>query len=270
MVPLGDRPVLGHLLTALEAGGGRLRAVNTHHLQKEISSYIRLYDASVYVSHEEELRGTAGGVWAARAAFEPAPLLVWNADILTQPQIAELVDGLERGPLALSVEVLGPGQGNVGLDAEGRVVRLRKLAIGEEVVGGNYVGIMAMRPDCFEALPSRGCLIGDLAIPLMQRGPGIVGIAHQARWSDLGSLRAYLHENIRWLRDEGTGNNWLAPSADVAPKVELHSCVVGAGATIRGQGLVERVVVWPNATCEAPLSDAIVTPEAGVVPVRAG
>ncbi len=267
MVPLGDRPVLAHLLLALEAGGGCLRAVNTHHLQEKIFEFINGYDRSIHVSHEEELRGTAGGVWAARAAFAPAPLLVWNADILTRPRIEELVQGLERAPLALSVELLPAHQGNVGLDAVGRVVRLRQCAIGNEVVGGSYVGILAMRPDCLEAMPEQGCLIGDVAIPLMQRAEGIVGIAHESRWCDLGSLRAYLDENLRWLSERANAS-WCEPSAMVNSMVQLRASVVGAGAKIRGQGLVERVVVWPGASCEAPLSDAIVTRQAGVVTVR--
>jgi len=267
LVPLGDRPVLAHLLSALEAGGGRLRAVNTHHLQEKISEFIYGYDPSIHVSLEEELRGTAGGVWAARAAFAPAPLLVWNADILTRPKITELVQGLKRAPLALSVELLPAHQGNVGLDASGRVVRLRQCAVGDEVVGGNYVGILAMRPDYLETLPERGCLIGDVAIPLMQRPEGIVGIAHESRWSDLGSLRAYLDENLCWLSERATAC-WCEPSAMVASTVEVRASVVGAGAKISGQGLVERVVVWPGASCDAPLSDAIVTRQAGVVAVR--
>lgn len=267
IVPLGDRPVLAHLLLALEAAGGCLRAVNTHHLQQKISEFINCYGDLVHVSHEEELRGTAGGVWAARAAFSPAPLLVWNADILTRPRIAELVQGLDRAPLALSVELLAAYQGNVGLDATGRVVRLRQCAIGDEVAGGNYVGILAMRPDCLEALPERGCLIGDVAIPLMQRPEGVVGIAHESRWSDLGSLRAYLDENLRWL-SERADVLWCEPSATVASTVQLRDSVVGAGAKISGQGLIERVVVWPGASCEAPLTDAIVTRQAGVVAVR--
>lgn len=268
MVPLGDKPVLGHLLERLREAGGRLRAVNTHHLNDRISSFVDSYSESIHVSHEEVLRGTAGGVWAARSAFDSARLLIWNSDILTRPRIADLASALDRGPVALAVELLSAGQGNVGLDELGRVVRLRQQAIGTESAGGRYVGIMALRHECLEAMPAHGCLVGDFAIPLMQRGQGLVAVAHAAPWSDLGSLRAYLDENIRWLKDEHGGQSWIEPSAKVGRDVELRECVVGAGAAISGKGLIERVVVWPHAHCEAPLSNAIVTPVAGVVPVQ--
>ena len=36
--------------------------------------------------------------------------------------------------------------------------------------------------------------------------------------------------------------------------------VIGAGARVRGRGVIARCVVWPGVEVEAPLSDAIVTP----------
>jgi len=270
MVPLGDRPMLGHLLDALEAAGGRPRAVNTHHLPEEISSYISSYNSSIHISHEDELLGTAGGVFSARDAFERAPLVVWNADILTRPRISALIHALECAPLVLSVELLAAGQGNVGLDADGRIVRLRQRSIGKEVSGGAYVGILALGADAVDVLPTRGCLIGDVAIPWMEQGARIVGIAHDSPWSDVGSLRAYVDENIRWLRQGGHGAHWIGPAATVASTVELRSVVVGAGATIGGTGLLERVIVWPHAHCAAPLANAVVTPEAGIVHLGLG
>jgi mannose-1-phosphate guanylyltransferase len=268
LVPLGDRPILLHLIAALEQAGGVLRAVNAHHLPTKIVEFIHGYDDRVHVSLEVELLGTAGGIRPALSAFQPAPLLIWNADTVTTPNVPGLVRGLDRAPLALSVQELAPGQGNVGLDEAGRIVRLRGLSIGVEATGGNYVGILAMRPDCFDLLPERGCLIGDVAMPMMRSRAGIVGVPHLTSWCDIGSLGAYLHENMRWLQERGSNQAFVDPSASVAPTVDFDRVIVGRGATIRGVGRLERVVVWPGATCVAPLSDAIVTPEAGVVPIR--
>ena len=47
------------------------------------------------------------------------------------------------------------------------------------------------------------------------------------------------------------------------------SSVIGAGADVRGEGRLERVVVWPGAQAFAPLRDAVVTRTGLVVPREA-
>jgi acetyltransferase-like isoleucine patch superfamily enzyme len=51
---------------------------------------------------------------------------------------------------------------------------------------------------------------------------------------------------------------WIGPRATLAPGVTLEHAIVGAGAVVRGEGALERCVVWPGATAVAPLKDAIV------------
>jgi mannose-1-phosphate guanylyltransferase len=269
MVPIGDRPILEHLAVALGRAGGVLRAVNTHHRPEKIREFALAYGESVHVSHEEKLLGTAGGVRAALGAFGDCPLVVWNADILTRPNILELVRSLEHAPIALAVEPRPAGQGNVGVTDSGRIVRLRQESIGSEVLGGNYIGILAMRPECLISLPIRGCLIGDVAIPMMRDEPGIFAVPHRVPWSDVGSLDVYLDENLRWLRQcEVKRSSWAHDTAEVSSNVDMRDSIVGSNARVEGQGLLERVVVWSGAICRAPLADAIVTPQAGVVQVR--
>ncbi|HMA97775.1 MAG TPA: sugar phosphate nucleotidyltransferase [Polyangiaceae bacterium] len=267
MVPLGDRPVLGQLMQRLARAGGTPRAVNVHYRSEAVVHYLEGQDPTVYVSRESELLGTAGGVRAAVGSFAREPLVVWNSDIVTQPDLLALVRGLEQSPLALLVEPKPAGAGNVGVDEKGRIVRLRCSSVAEESRGGSYVGILAMRPDCFAHLPKRGCLIGDVAIPLMDSYEGIMAIPHLARWSDIGTLQTYHQVNLRWLAEQADARAWCAPTAEVDRSVDLDCSIVGAGARVIGEGRLEQVVVWPGAHCSAPLRNAIVTREAGVIPV---
>lgn len=269
MVPLGDRPMLRHLQDALARCGGQLHAVNTHHLPEPLREQLRQFSPNVQVFHEPELLGTAGGVRAALSAFAGAPMLVWNSDILAEPDLDTMMRGLLRYPMVLAVEPRPGGEGNLGFDEQGRIVRLRRRALGPESSGGNYMGILAMRPDCFPYLPERGCLIGDLAMRLMERPKGIAAIAQGGQWYDIGDLGAYLDANLRWLNQQRpTKLSWVHPLAEIGPDVSLRGSIVGSGAHISGTGMIERVVVWPGARCTAPLSDAIVTPRAGVVSVN--
>lgn len=267
MVPLGDRPVLGQLMQRLARAGGTPRAVNVHYRPEAVVHYLEGQHPTVHVSLESELLGTAGGVRAAVGSFAREPLVVWNSDIVTQPDLLALVRGLEQSPLALLVEPEPAGTGNVGVDEKGRIVRLRCSSVAKETRGGNYVGILAMRPDCFAHLPTKGCLVGDVAIPLMDSYEGIMAIPHLARWSDIGTLQTYHEVNLRWLVEEAGARAWCAPTADVDRSVDVDCSIVGAGARVTGEGRLEQVVVWPGAHCSAPLRNAIVTREAGVIPI---
>lgn len=265
MVPVGDRPMLGQLFARLMQAGGTPRAVNVHYRPDSIVEYLRSHFPRVHVSRECELLGTAGGVRAAMARISNEPLVVWNSDIVTRPDLDALVRSVARAPLALLVEPQPAGAGNVGTDETGRIVRVRRSAIAAEAAGGNYVGILAIRPNCFAQLPEKGCLIGDVAIPLMDTREGIRAVPHLKQWSDIGTLQTYLDINMRWLAEDAGASAWRAPSAEVAPSVNVVHSIIGAGAHVDGEGALEQVVVWPGARCLAPLRNAIVTREAGIV-----
>lgn len=265
MVPVGDRPMLGHLFTRLMQARGTPRAVNVHYRPDSIVEYLRERFPAVHVSRERELLGTAGGVRAARAGFSNEALVVWNSDIVTRPDLDALVRGLARAPLALLVQPQPAGTGNVGTDKTGRIVRLRQSSIATEAAGGDYVGILAMRPDCFAYLPERGCLIGDVAIPLMDSREGIRAVPHLGQWSDVGTLQAYLDVNLRWLAEDAGASVWCAASAEVARSVDVVHAIIGTGARVSGEGALDHVVVWPGARCSAPLSNSIVTRDAGII-----
>ncbi len=160
------------------------------------------------------------------------------------------------------------GAGTVGLDETGRVVRLRCVGVGREDSGGDYVGIAALGSRALEALPARGCLVADVAIPALARGERIASVTLLGGWTDIGTVAAYHAANLDWLElVAGQSAAWVHARARVAPGVNVRDSVIGAGATLEGHGLVERVVIWPGAVVRAPLSNAVVTTAGQVVPV---
>ena len=97
---------------------------------------------------EPEIRGTAGGVAGARARFDAGAVLVWNGDILTDAPVAALLElAAARDAQVLTVSPRPVGEGTVGLDDAGRVVRLRGQVFGRETRGGDYVGVSALGPE---------------------------------------------------------------------------------------------------------------------------
>jgi mannose-1-phosphate guanylyltransferase len=261
LVPFGDRTLLEHALWRLPEA--LLPAVvNAHHLPDVFRELTASYVAIAKVLVEPDLRGTAGGVAGARPELGPAPILVTNADVLAPVDALGLLGATPADGLCLAVAPRALGEGTVGIGRGGRVVRLRGERFGEELQGGDYVGTLGMGDDVLRALPERGCLIGDVALPLARRGGALVTFPVEGTWLAPGdSVTEYLDAHQAWLaeRGAGAGESFVGSNAAIAPGIELVSCVIGAGASVSGRGRCERVVAWPGARVEAPLCDAVVT-----------
>jgi mannose-1-phosphate guanylyltransferase len=255
LVPLGDRPMLSHVVAALRARGEGRIAVNAHHCAEAISEWATA-QTDVFVSSEKDLLGTAGGVAHARALLGHAEVLVYNGDIIADVDVAALRAAL-RGVLCLAVAPRAANEGNVGIAADGRVTRLRKTSFAEEARGGDFLGIYVIARDFVSAFPEPGNLIEDVCFPALARGDLITTFDVTTPFTDLGTKEAYLSANLAWL---GARESWAGPRTHVADGVRLKRSIVGEGAKVVGSGDLEECVVWPNATATAPLSFAVVTP----------
>lgn len=265
LVPVGDRPALTHVLDRLRHAGVRRLVVNAHHRADSVGDFLEATFPGVVVSREDDLLGTAGGVARAANELGAGGVLVWNADILADVDPAALVAahqaGSARGAAAtLVVQPRPRGEGSVGLDRTGRVVRLRQESVAEETSGGEFLGIHVLGEGLRARLPAHGCLVGDVYIPAMVEGAALRTVLHRSAFFDVGTLRAYLDANLAWLARRGVAC-WVGPTARVAAGVALQGVVVGEGASVTGGGSLERCVVWPGAVADAPLVDAIVAGE---------
>ena len=267
LLPFGDRTLLEHVLEGL--GAELLPAVvNAHHLVDVFIAITGSYSSIARVIVEAQIRGTAGGVAGARAWLGPAPVVVTNGDVLASFDPGALAARTRPESLCLAVSPRAMGEGTVGLGAGGEVVRLRGERFGAEVTSGDYVGTLALGADVLAELPERGCLIGDVTLPLLRRGVVVRTHPVEGRWFAPGDgIRDYLDEHAAWLLERFGGplDSYVAPDASVAPGVELIASVLGAGASVLGRGRVERVVAWPGARVVAPLADAVVTTAGAVV-----
>jgi NDP-sugar pyrophosphorylase family protein len=262
LAPVGDRPAIAHILGALRGAGIRRIVTNAHHRAEDVQSFARA-DGELEVTEERDLLGTAGGVAFAREKLGEGDVLVWNGDILGAPRITDLC-AMHRAEATLVV-VPGPkGHGNVGLAKDGRVVRLRNETTAPgEVQGGEFAGIHVLGAELRRALPEIGCLVGDVYLPALRSGARIDAMGISG-FVDIGTIEGYLAANFQWLEMNGKvsgGHAYVAPGADVSPRVTLHNAIVHPHAIVRGTGRVTRVVVWEDAVCEAPVADAVVAPQ---------
>lgn len=282
LVPVGDRALLAHVARGLVQGGAQELVLNTHYRSELFSNVIQSLGVNVHVLHEVEILGTAGGIAGARHLLEEVPVIVVNGDILCRPPVERLLATAGDG-LTWVVRSRPRGEGTVGLDSDGRVVRLRGRVFGIEESGADYVGVAAAGARCLRTLPERGCLVGDWALPELERGGVIRTVTLPGEWLDVGSPGAYRQANLAWLEelarpsrgwfDQGgrelrleADGSWIGPGARVDARVMLERSVIGAGAVVEGSGTLSGCVVWPGARARAPLADAVVTTSGRVVP----
>jgi mannose-1-phosphate guanylyltransferase len=181
---------------------------------------------------------------------------VWNGDILTELDPRVLIDA-HRHEATLAVKRRAVGEGNVGVAADGSIVRLRKESIGDpsrEASGGEFLGIHVVGAGLRDALPPKGCLVGDVYLPALRRGARLDACFVDVPFVDVGTIAQYLAANAAWLAARGA-KSWAAPSAQVGADIE--GSVIGANARVDAPAL--RSVVWPGAHVRAPATDAVVT-----------
>lgn len=275
LVPIGDVPALvGVLRAARRAVGTSPVVVNAFHFADDVERVALTEDARV--SREERLLGTAGGLAEAGDLLGSGDVLVMNADIFTTFEPGLLLEAWSRREPSSDLGAMlayaprAKGEGTVGLGADGRVVRLRGERFGDEVRGGDFVGIHVVGSALREALPEVGCLVGDVYLPALRRGARLGSFAIAEPFVDVGTLASYLEANLAWLASRGQGDglgrgepalvggSFVGEGARVDPDARVAASVVGKGASVSAD--LDRCVVFPDARVTVPLTRTIATP----------
>jgi mannose-1-phosphate guanylyltransferase len=264
LLPVGDRPALAHILDRVRPVAGSIVA-NAHHRAPDLRAFLETSAPDVHLSEEVRILGTAGGLAAASHLLGPGDVLVWNGDILASLDPFLLLEAHARKPsreATLAIRNLPKGQGNVGIDRDGRIVRLRTetMSRAEEVSGGAFLGVHIVGETLRGTLPSEGCLVGDVYLPALRQGRTLraFGVGDIA-WHDIGTLADYTSANAAWL-DQCVQPSYLDPSATVSGAVRVERSIVGRDARVEGEGALADCIVWPDARATAPLEKTVVTP----------
>jgi len=284
MIPLFERPFLAWMVERCRAVGVHDIIINLHYQAEQIEQYFQDGSAlgvRIRYSRESTPLDTAGAVKLAEPLFSGEPLIVFNADILTDLDLGALIDTHQqsgaRATLALARVADPTAFGLVELSNGNRVVAFREKPTAEEAarlgIDTINAGTYILDRQIFAPVPAETpwSFERQLFPGLLAAGEKVQGFVWEGYWLDLGRPTSYWQAHLDILRrampftldaHEREAGVWIGSGADVHPEAQLEapcyvgpSCAVGAGAV-----LPAGTVVCATSLINRPLTPGIYPP----------
>jgi NDP-sugar pyrophosphorylase family protein len=253
VVPKPALEVLGRALLAsgldhLRRAGCARVVVNLHRHPEMVAAAARATGYAPAFSWEPDLLGGAGGLAAARSLLGEGAVLVANADVWSELDLAPLLEAGASDAVVLAL-LRHPDPtrwSSVVLDAEGRVQAF--LPPGAPHPGQRYLftGFQLFGPDAVASLPA-GPLEMAVAWEARRRCGALRGVEVRGGWHEVGTPGAY-RELVAALLP---GVSWVHPQAAVAAGAVLECSAVGAGCRVDADARVRESVLTAGASVAA-------------------
>jgi NDP-sugar pyrophosphorylase family protein len=186
MIPIGDRPLLEHVVRLLQNHGFDDLTINLSHLPDVIRDHFgdgRDFNVSIRYSFEPQMLGTAGALLPVAEHFRDDDFLVYYADNLTNVDLRALWREHTATQADATIGLLWmpdpAGRGIVGLDEKGWIDRWLEKPAASEVFDDYLIngGIYAMRPTMLDKIPFTGApdFAHDVLPELLQDGARLYG-----------------------------------------------------------------------------------------------
>jgi mannose-1-phosphate guanylyltransferase len=275
LLPLVDRPILGHLLDHLVAHGVREVIMSSPYLEETFHPFIEARGGEPAITWvtEREALGTGGAIVSVLPHLGEQTFLALNGDILTDLDLsAMLANHRERSAaatIALHHVEDARAFGLVAADPTGRITEFREKPpdpVAGEINAGTYV----LEPSALRAWPAETALSIETEIfpALIRSGAAVFGFETDAFWLDLGTPEQYLRAHVDLLAGRVRGSSYQAPwvgsgasldptarvgssvvigqGARVGPGAQLDEAVLMEGAVVEEDAHVERSIVGPH------------------------
>jgi dTDP-glucose pyrophosphorylase len=198
MLPVGDRPLLEHIVDQLRDAGVRRVNITTHFRKDVIKDHFADgagFGVDIAYVDEVEPLGTAGALGLLQAPEEP--LLVMNGDILTRVDVREMArfHRAERADITVAVrqyEVVIPF-GVVDVDGS-RIVQIREKPRQQVLVNA---GIYLLQPAAVARVASGVRLdMPDLITAMINDGARVASFPIVEYWLDVGRPDDYAKAQV--------------------------------------------------------------------------
>ena len=187
MIPIGDRPLLEHVIRLLCHHGFDEIAINIHHHPGAIESHFgdgSDWGVHIRYSRERQLLGTAGAV-RQLADFFDEPFLVYYGDNLSNINLTDFREAHESEGEVASIGLLWmdepESRGIVELNADRHITRMIEKPRSDEVFDNYLVngGLYMLETQILDMIPDAGPadFAGDVFPELLRRGGTVYGHA---------------------------------------------------------------------------------------------
>ncbi|MSP26043.1 MAG: CBS domain-containing protein [Myxococcales bacterium] len=189
MLPVGDRPILEHIVQLLVSHGIRRIFLSVNYMAAMIQDHFgdgsRFYCKLSYL-HEENALGTAGPL-RLLPGMPARPLVVMNGDLLTSVNVSRMLAlhqaGKFEATVALREHTVRVPYG-VCHKENGRIVRIEEKP---ELRYHINAGIYVLEPRCLELVPAQGSYsMTTLLEECLRLGRNVGAYDMLESWQDIG------------------------------------------------------------------------------------
>ena len=290
LVPIGNRPVMEHVLRLLKHHNISDVSANLHYMADTIPQYfggVKDLDQNLHFVKEDVLSGDAGGMRACKQYLSDSTFIVIMGDIITDIDLSFLVSRHKRSGAVASIALKPVADvqhfGVARLDQSGLIQEFQEKPKPEEAISNlASTGIYVFEPGIFDYVPRSGdYMFGKELFPkLLRMGVPVNGVRVLGHWADIGTIEAYrqasfdavsgvidvemptnycdtaLQDRLRLDGSLHMGENCqVSDGVRIVGNVILgDNCTIGPGVTL------EDTIIWSNTTIEkdARVSNSII------------
>jgi len=262
LLQVADRPVLGHILTRVEAAGVSdvIVVVGDHGAQIEDYVHSEFPRIRLTLVRQEEPLGLGHAVWLTREAAAGDELLIVYGDTIVEADLTPALNTDADGAIGVR-EVKDPRRFGVIVEEAGRITRLvekpdepvsRLAIVGVNCIRDGAALFAALDFIVSENIRTRGEIqLTDAFQRMLDAGKRLVSFPI-GEWHDCGTPEALLATNRHLLTKithepqgescEFTPPVYVAPTASVKDSKVGPHVAIAAGAQVRNCALTDCIV----------------------------
>lgn len=217
-LPVAGLPMLAYSLNFFFECEIKKLAVNTHHFPKGITDILDEVEHpwELKISHEKDLLDTGGGVKKCEEFLRDAPVLLANADIVADVDIARLLRFHAARKAALTIVTVPHPRANeiapITIGEDDQVADINRTFSSASTGTHLYAGIAVFEPILFDYLKAEpSSIVYTGYTGLIAAGKKVCAYIHKERWYDCGTPETYAEANRAVASDAWHWARYLNP-----------------------------------------------------------
>jgi dTDP-glucose pyrophosphorylase len=195
LVPVGEKPVIDHIIDRFRAYGASKFYITIHHMSKILRAYFEEKDPDYTIgfTEEDEPRGTAGSLKLLRDKLDK-PFFVSNCDIIIEADYVDIYQFHTRNgydiTLVASAKQFNIPYGICELNGAGSLERIQEKPEYNFLVN---TGLYVLDPDVIDLIPDNKLFHITHLMEKVTKNNGVIGVypVSENAWIDVGQWAEY-------------------------------------------------------------------------------